>query len=375
MFANPTNVGISQRVVAILVACAVALTSIGLFNYAQAANLTSDSDVLSDSGVSAMSNHTITFTTPTGVLAGGTITVTFPAAFNMGSVAFGDMDLTINGSAITLAAAPAAATWGAVKSGQVITFTSGTGTVGAGQVVIIKIGTNASVPSAGVNQIQNPGTVNSQELYITAGASDTGRTRVAIVNKVTVSAIVDTVFTFTITGNATNTAMFSATTTGSTTASIINFGHLVANVPKILAQHLAVVTNARSGFNVTVKTTQQLTSSNGADIDSFANATDISTPSLWTSNLPTNSIANENTWGHWGFQTNDVTLSGTAFANNQYIAASTTPRQVMYSTTSSDGTTQNIGKADVGYKIQITPLQEAADDYSAVLTYVATPTF
>ena len=86
-------------------------------------------------------------------------------------------------------------------------------------------------------------------------------------------------------------------------------------------------------------------------------------------------LANENTWGHWGFQTNDVTLSGTAFANNQYIAASTTPRQVMFSTTSSDGTTQNIGRADVGYKIQITPLQEAADDYSAVLTYVATPTF
>jgi len=377
MFANPTNVGISQRVVATLVACAVMLASLGLYSVitAHAANLTSDSDVLTDSGPAVVSNHTITFTTPTGVIAGGTITVTFPAGFSLpGAMDFTDMDLTINGTPATLGNVAAGATWGAVKSGQVVTFTSGTGTVGAGQTVIIKIGTNATNQSTGVRQITNP-SVGSYELFITAGASDTGRTRVAIVNHVTVSAIVDTTFTFTITGTATNTAMFSATTTGSTTATLINFGHLVANVPKILAQHLAVVTNARSGFNVTMKTSQQLTSSNGADIDSFANATDISTPTSWSANLPSNNIGNENTWGHWGWQTNDVTLSGTAFANNQYEAASSSPRSVMYATTSADGTTQNIGKADVGYKIQITPLQEAADDYSAVLTYVATPIF
>jgi hypothetical protein len=39
MFANPTTVGISQRVVATLVASAVLLTSIGFYNIAQAANL------------------------------------------------------------------------------------------------------------------------------------------------------------------------------------------------------------------------------------------------------------------------------------------------------------------------------------------------
>jgi hypothetical protein len=30
---------------------------------------------------------------------------------------------------------------------------------------------------------------------------------------------------------------------------------------------------------------------------------------------------------------------------------------------------------EVGYKIEITPLQEAADDYTTTLTYIATPTF
>jgi hypothetical protein len=353
------------------------VASLGLYNIttAHAASLTSISDVLTDSGPSVVSNHTITFTIPAGsagVIAGGTINVTFPAGFALGSVAFGDIDFKINGAQQTLAGTAAGATWGATKSGQVVTLTSGTGTVTAGQTVTIIIGTNATQGGTGTNQITNP-TNGSYELFITAGASDTGRTRVAIVNHVTVSAIVDTTFTFTITGNATNTAMFTATTTGSTTATLINFGHLVANVPKILAQHLAVVTNARSGYNVTMKTSQQLTSSNGADIDSFSNNTDVSTPTAWSS--PTNSIGNENTWGHWGWQTNDITLAGTAFANNQYEAASTTPRSVMYATTSADGTTQNIGKADVGYKIQITPLQEAADDYSAVLTYVATPVF
>jgi hypothetical protein len=380
MFANPTNVGISQRVVATLVACAVAMVSIGFFSYAQAANLTSVSDTLTDSKNAVVSNHTIAFTmSSTGSVAasGGTITATFPSGFDLSTIVVGDIDLTINGSAQTLVAGAAGAgNWGYTKTGSgptTITFTAGSGvSAAANNPIIIKIGTNTVTGGVGTHQIVNPA-LGSYELYITAGTTDTGRTRVAIISSVLVSAIVDTTFTFTITGTATNTAMFAATTTGSTSPTVINFGRLVANVPKILAQHLAVVTNARNGFNVTMKTSQQLTSSNGADIDSFSNATDVATPTAWSS--PTNSIANENTWGHWGWQTNDVTLSGTAFASNQYEAASTTPRSVMYATTSADGTTQNIGKADVGYKIQITPLQEAADDYNATLTYVATPVF
>lgn len=376
MFANPThNVGISQRVVATLVACAVALASIGIYSVAQAANLSNISDTLTDSDDAVVSNHTIAFTIPTGsagvAAAGGTITVTMPAGFNFGSVVFGDYDLKVNGADQTIVAgAPGAGQWGYTRTGQVITFTTGTGaSAAATNPIEIQIGTNATFGTTGTNQITNP-TYGSYELYITAGTSDSGRTRVAILEDVDVTAIVDTSFTFTVSGTATSTAIDAATTTGSTTATLIPFGRLVAGVPKLLGQRLAVATNARAGFNVTVQTSGTITSANGADIDTFSNATDISTPTNWSS--PTNNIANENTWGHWGLTTeDDVTL----FDAGEYIAASTTPRSVFSHTGPADGTTTDVGLTDVAYKIQITPLQEAGDDYNTTLTYIATPTF
>jgi hypothetical protein len=187
-----------------------------------------------------------------------------------------------------------------------------------------------------------------------------------------VTAKVNTTFTFTVTGTATSTALYTSTTTGSTTSTLIPFGVLAAGVPKILAQHLAVVTNAISGFVVTVQSSGNLKSSNGAIIDNFKDGADTSSPTAWTT--PTNVITDNKTWGHWGFTSNDTDLS-VPFANNQYIAASTTARTVFTHSGPADGTTADKGKADVGYKIQITPLQEAADDYNTTLTYIATPTF
>ena len=40
-----------------------------------------------------------------------------------------------------------------------------------------------------------------------------------------------------------------------------------------------------------------------------------------------------------------------------------------------DGTTTGQGTTRVGYTAEVSSLQEAADDYQATLTYVATPTF
>ncbi|MEY2664993.1 MAG: hypothetical protein RLZZ480_98 [Candidatus Parcubacteria bacterium] len=375
MFANPTNVGISQRVVATLVACAVVLMSIGIYNIAQAANLTGVKDTLTESAPSTASNHTIEFTVPTGspgvAASGGTIVVTFPTGFNMNSIDFADVDLKVATVDQTLAAAPAASTWGVVLSGQTLTFTTGSGvSVTAGQAVEIQVGTHATFGTTGNTQVTNHASTGSYEFIITAGTTDSGRTRVAIVNSVNVTAIVDTTFDFTITGTATSTFVDTATTTGSTSPTVIAFSKLVANVPEILAQRLNVTTNAKNGFNVTVETDGNIDSSTGADIDSFSNATDISTPTVWSS--PTNSISDENTWGHWGVTTMDnVTL----FDPGEYIAASTTPRSIFSHTGPANGTTNDIGSTTVAYKVQITPLQEAAQDYNAVLTYIATPTF
>lgn len=373
MFANPTHVGLAQRVVATLVASALVLWSIGLYSTAQAANLTTISDTLSDSDVSAVSNHTIGFTVPAGspgVIAGGTITVTFPAGFNMGSVAFGDIDFSINAGNQTLAAAPSGATWGAVVAGQVLTLTSGTGVVAASDVIEIKIGTNAA---GGANQITNP-TAGSYELVVTAGAADTGRTRVAILDNVLVTAVVQTTFNFTVSGLATSTAVNGDTTTGSTTATTIPFGVLNAGVPKILAQQLNVATNAINGFSVTVETDGDLQSATGAVIDGFTDGTDIAVSgTAWAA--PTNNVALANTWGHWGMTSDDTDLANDLDAADSYIAASTTPREIFSHDGPSDGTTQDVGKAIVGYQVEITALQEAADDYNTTLTYIATPTF
>ena len=375
MFANPTNVGISQRVVATLVACAVVLTSIGIYNVAQAANLTGVSDLLSESAPTLNSNHTIAFTIPTGspgvAASGGTITVTFPAGFSLTGVVFSDIDLKVAGTDQTLAATPAASVWGAAVSGQVLTLTTGSGvSAAATNAIEIQIGTHATFANGtGANQIDNP-SIGSYELVITAGTADSGRTRVAIVNSVNVTAIVDTTFTFTITGTATSTLVDAESTTGSTSPTLIAFGRLTAGVAKIMAQRLNVTTNARNGFNVTIETDGNLDSSNGADIDSFNIGSDVSTPTAWAS--PVSSITLENTWGHWGLTTMDnVGL----FDAGEYIAASTTPRAIFAHTGPADGTTNDVGSTTVAYKVQITPLQEAAQDYNAVLTYIATPTF
>lgn len=366
-----------HRVVAMLVATAVLAMSVGFYSNAQAANLAVISNTLSDSDISALSNHTIQFTIPTsspGVIAGGTIVVTFPAGFNMGSVAFGDVDLLIDGSQQTVAATAAPGVWGAAVSGQNLTFTSNNSVITAGQVVRILVGTNAV---GGTNRVTNPGSANSYEFLVTAGAADSGRTRVAILDNVDVTAIVNTSFTFTVAGVATSTAINGTSTTGQTTATAIPFGVLTAGEIKTLGQRLNVTTNARNGFVVTVEQDQNLLSSTGADIDGFTNGNFQNTPIAWAP--PTNNIALENTWGHWGLTTTDsnldAQLGGGSFAGNLYVAASSTPRNIFAHTGPSDGVTDDIGSTSVAYSIQISPLQEAGDDYNTTLTYIATPTF
>jgi hypothetical protein len=374
------NVEALHRVVAMLVAVAVLTWSVGAYTNAQAANLTQISNTLSDSDRGVLANHTIQFTIPTGspgVVAGGTITVTFPTGFAMGSVAFGDMDLNIASSEQTLAAAPSGATWGATVSGQVVTFLSGSGTASAGDTVIIRIGTNAVTGGAGVNQVTNHATAGSYEFIVTAGAADSGRTRVAILDDVLVTAEVPTRFQFVVSGVATSTTINGEITTGSSTNVALPFGVLDPGTPKVMGQSLSVETNAANGFIVTVEQDGNLRSSTGADIDGFVNGSYTNTPTAWSA--PTAVVTNENTWGHWGLTSNDSNLNANEFnvgtGGDRFVAASTTPRVVFSHNGPADGTTQDIGLASVAYKVQISALQEAGADYQTTLTYIATPTF
>ncbi len=377
MFANPTTVGISQRVVATLVACAMMLSSIGIYNIAHAADLPNISNTISDSDPSATPSHSIEFDVPaaSSIGAGNNIQISFDTAGDgAGGQDFGGLAAIVNNSNLTFqvnGGGFAAPTWVASDGDS---FTVSGVTASAGDTVEIVVATGV---------ITNPSTVDSYEIQvdIANAGTDLGQTRIAIVDNVLVSAIIDTVFDFTITGLATSTVVNGTTTTGSTSPTAIHFGNLIANEPKALAQRLNVRTNARNGFVVTIESDGYLQSGNGAIIDDFANGTDISdTGTAWSA--PTNSIASDLTWGHWGVSSNDGDLNSLGgfytgeFGSQEFIAvSSTTPREVFHHDGPSNNTTANIGQVDVVYAIEISPLQEAGDDYNTTLTYIATPTF
>lgn len=362
MFVIPTQVGFTHRVVAMLVACAVLLWSVGAYTTAQAANLNLVSNTLTESAPSSLSGHFFSFRIPAGssVTSTADYVITFPAGFTgVSTVVSGDLTVRLN------AGAPIAIANFAAGS-QTITFDNVAAT--STDVVTVQI-----APT----KVVNPATVQSYEFRITVAnpTTDSGRTRVAIVDNVTVTAIVNTTFEFVVSGLATSTVVNGTSTTGSTTATQIPFGVLNANQIYTMAQQLNVTTNAANGFVVTVEQDGNLRSSTGADIDGFSNGTNVNTPTAWSA--PSNSLLLENTWGHWGLTSNDINLNAGEFigSGGRWVAASTTPRQVFSHNGPSDGTTQNAGLALIGYQVQISPLQEAADDYITTLTYIATPTF
>ena len=375
MFVKSTlEVGVTQRVVTTLVACAVVTATVGFHQIAQAANLTNISDTLTDSAPSETSGHTIQFTVPVGsvgIAPADTITVTFDSqddgapgqAFaDIATVAGGDVTVTVDGVAS-----------GAFDSATADTIVVDGATAAAGAVVEIVVAEGVITNPAKVNPA---GVGDSYEIEVAVANADAdlGRTRVAIVDNVLVTAIVDTVFEFVVTGLATSTDVNGETTTGSTTATAIDFAQLAAGVPEVLGQKLNVTTNAINGFVVTVEQDQNLLSSTGADIDSFTDGTDINTPAAWAS--PTGTLAGgENEWGHWGLTSEDSDLNTDEFGTQLFVAASTTPRQIFSHDGPTDGTTADIGETEVAYKIEITSFQEAGDDYNTILTYIATPTF
>lgn len=371
-----------QRGIATLLVMALVLWAVGAQMFtrqAEAANLTYVSDTLSNSAPGVASNHTIQFLSPTGVSAGQTIVVTFPLGFNIStsSVAVGDIDLAVAGVDQTLVAAGAtAAQWNVpAPVGQTLTFTSGGAgaVVGSNATVTIKIGKNAV---GGTNQVTNPTSITSYMFDITAGLADEAQTRVAIVNNVLVTAQVDSTLVFAVNGlpigsNVNNSATTTSTTT---TSSALPFGLLAPNASKTLGQNLTVATNAIHGYVVTVQESSLLQSSTGAVIDNYIDADNTQVPTAWTH--PSNNVTLPNTWGHWGLTSTDgTTTRASQFTADKWVAPSTTPIVVMGHTGPADGTTSGIGSSTIGYQIEITPLQEAGNDYTTTLTYIATPTF
>ncbi|MFC1686451.1 hypothetical protein ACFLZS_01015 [Patescibacteria group bacterium] len=210
-----------------------------------AAALTSLSDTMSRLKASTASNHTIKFTTPTGAAdTSDTIEITMPTGFTIGSVVFGDMDLSWGPTTgleneETLAAAAGAGVWGASFTGQVLSLdhpTDATGDITAGSVVVVEIGTNAT---SGTNQITNHATPATYTISIGGDFGDTGKIAIVVIadDEVVMSANVAPSITFTLSAN---TSDFGELSTGSVTTSSPNIT-------------LTIGTNSANGYLISVQ--------------------------------------------------------------------------------------------------------------------------
>lgn len=350
-----------------------------LMKHADASQMvTQISDTLTDSDLGATTKNVIRYTTASSTPSGGTIKFIFdPAgdAFTVTGGAATTTNIVATGMTVVTSCGGGSdeviptVNQGAGNEGYTFTVCAGD-TVAAGAKVIA-IGSSTPI-------ITSPSSAGSYRITMQGSNGDVGETRVAIIDDVVVTASVDTSFTFTITGIATSTVVNGDTTTGSTTATAIAFNTITPGPggAKVMAQHLAVTTNAAYGFSVTVVEDQNLLSSTGADIDLFKDGATTSAPTAWTS--PLNTLGSEWTYGHIGVASEDTTLSaGDEFGSSLYAGnfAPGYPRQVFYHNGPADGTTADIGATNVAYKVEIGSLQEAGSDYTNSLTYVATPVF
>jgi len=211
----------------------------------QAASLTNLSDTMTRLKVSTASDHTIKFTTPTGVESStDTITITMPTGFTIGSVDYTDIDLSHGASTgyetdETLAAAAGSGVWGAVFSSQILTLTAPTnaaaGEITANDKVVVEIGLNASGGNA---QITNNSSAATYIIAVGGTFGDTGNIAVVIVTdeQIPVTATVNPSITFTVANTAF--ALGDLSPSGISTSNLNN---------------ISVGTNATGGYSITVQ--------------------------------------------------------------------------------------------------------------------------
>lgn len=249
-----------------------------------AAALTSLSDAQSSIKVSNPSNHTIQFVTPTGLTAGQSISITFPAGWTLGPLSATSTDFATSTSASCSSftdanlkdGAASGLTWGVSTSSQSVTFTSGTAVIPANRCVQIKIGTNAIHQASGTQQITNPSSATSSIISIGGSFADNGSITTNIItdDTVSVSATVAQSFTFAI---STSTIFFGSLGAGA--AKYASSSNPLGDSIETVAHSLSISTNAPSGYTITIKG-QTLTSlqSSSSTITAIGSTVASSTP-------------------------------------------------------------------------------------------------
>lgn len=323
---------------------------------AQAASLTSLSNTMSSSRISALSSHLMRFTTPTAVTDNtDTIIITFPADFNftgktIGTVTFTHGPSTGLENVEPLAASPSATAWGAVFSGtqsRVLTLTAPTDGIGTSAILA---NNRIIINYTSANSI-NPTVAGPYVIAISGTFGATGNITVSILSddQVSVSATVAQSLTFSISDNTIGFGTLSASGPRFAT------GDTNGNATEIEAHNLVVGTNAANGYTMTI---------NGQTLTSGAHTINAIGASNVASNFGTE---------QFGLRMTATGGSGTVsapYADPGYaFDTAAFPDQIASAPGSSANTTFS-----VRYLANITANTEAGS-YSSALVYTATANF
>ncbi len=351
----------------------------------KAGSFTGEKDVMSDSRPSQVSNHTITFVTETAWSNTTTFKITLAGLFVPGSVDFTDMDFSWDGSGtatelVLSGTANTANTWKATIAGNTeISFVTGNNAdylPGALKTCIVEIGTNAT-GGAGNAQYTNPAKsvpgsgsadVYQVNLNYAGTATDTGRTYVAIIEGVTVTATVAESLSAGI--SAVTTALCDTDFGDQSDATVTNTSIAFGSVTQELFYHgchdITIGTNG-SGYTITSQESDQMTAGSNTILDTLCDAGTCSesTAGTWTSAAihgfghgclgASCNAAYTNTWFYRQFASIGEASPETA----QALMSSASPA---------------ISTARVEYKLSVDTLQ-LPGDYSNTVVYIFTPTF
>lgn len=149
-----------------------------------AATLTSVNHTLTSEQVGVTANHELVITTPSGVAEGDTIEIQFDASFNTASIGEDDVDIDDGGGDLTTApdctGAEEASVVVAADEVEITICPGDGGAIAPASTIIIEVGTNATASGTGTNQITNPVSVGTYQIYIGGTFGDWGSAWVPI---------------------------------------------------------------------------------------------------------------------------------------------------------------------------------------------------
>jgi hypothetical protein len=346
--------------------------------------VSSRSDILSNSAPSATSNHTLAFTVNNAVYGSSvsgssTITLALPWGFSPPTgLDCGDVDAATSVQfSFNYPGCQATATaWGFSATGSVLTLTppSGTGVyVPTSTQITIKIGSNATSQQQGQHWITNPSTGGTYTVAVGGTFGGSGNIPVSINAGVTVQVSIPESLSLSVSSISALgcTADDGATVNSvSTTGPLIAFGNLSANTFYQGCHDLQVSTNAGNGYSLAVQENHAMQTSSGAnsipDTTCDAGTCSESAAAAWTN-------ATKNGLGHTCFNQsnhdcNAAYSSGTNFRQFANIAGGETAQAIMSSSTPA------IATGRVKYRLSV-PSSQAPGTYTNTIVYTITATY